>query len=174
MKRIITTSEFSDKLHHLIGKSIWATLAGGCAGTVVSIYFGAKLLRNRMCDNPMLSEEERRYEGEYTLMLYCPWRIVHGKDQIICGSGDADAEGMLITDNLDFVHDSPVEDVEVNSYLDLTISFRNGAQIHAFCEQSNVNAEYMSDSDDSYLFFVRNDEIYAVTNGSVICELTKE
>lgn len=45
-------------------------------GSVISLKIGARTLRRKPVNNPHLTDLVRRYESAYSLMLWCPWRVM--------------------------------------------------------------------------------------------------
>ena len=165
MKDTVHKEEFLGKLKSLVGECAWAAAGGGCTGSIVSFEFGERLLRERPVENPSLPEEMRTHQGELSLLIYCAWRIEEGSTHIVGGSGDWDEKKQgLATDSLKTVLDSPVADVELNSFLDLTIAFHSGTRLHVFCDQSACDQS----GDQCYSFFLRKTGAYTVVSKGMI------
>jgi hypothetical protein len=132
----------------LIDKPVWPVPAGGCTGSTVLMYFGEKTPRWKRCENPALSEEARDYEAELRLMIWCAWRVEVQGTGIVSGSGDLEDETML--SGLMRLLGETVEEVSLNSFLDLLVVFTGGLRLRLFCDQRTDDL----DTDACYALFV--------------------
>jgi len=70
-------------LRRLEGQVCWNISAGGAAGSSFSMALGDRFPRKRELQNPQASEEYRHFEGEYTLLVWCSWRLDGPDDSLV-------------------------------------------------------------------------------------------
>lgn len=123
--------EFSKLADNLV---CWGFAAGRGTGSMVTLYFGGKRLRNRPIHNLSLSEDVRKYQGEYCLFLKdCEWRI-QTSDEVIASSVSSNEKGGAMLSALDRLVGEYVVSAEVNRpCFDLRIGFGNGINLIVFC-----------------------------------------
>lgn len=82
--------------------------------------------------NANLSDDQRRFEGEYALFISCPWRIDDDAATLCSWSDDDDRVdtilGRLIGETI--ISASPT-----TAALDLGIRLENGLTMRAFCDR---------------------------------------
>jgi hypothetical protein len=159
MRTTVSIEEFESKLNLLIGKPVWA--ARYCSGTTILIDLGDKVLRRKTYGIPALSEGERRYQGELTLMISCAWRVELEGAGIVSGSGDLEDEVMV--SGLTKLVGQTVAEVSANSFLDLLVVFTGGLRLRLFCDMRADDLDY----DYYYVLFVRAEGAYSVANGAI-------
>jgi hypothetical protein len=164
MRSIVGIEELKCRLSLLIGKPVWAIPAGGCAGSTILVYIGEKIPRHQKCENPALSEEARSYKAELRLMVWCAWRVETEGTSLICGSGDLDEEVML--GGLAKLIGQGVTEVSLTPFLDLLVTFTEGARLRLFCERRTDDL----DTEACYALFVREEEVCSVGNGVIVLE----
>ncbi len=77
--------EFFDML---VGKECWSRKAGAGTGSMVSFDLGKKIRRTNPVRNPMLSEDQLNFIGEFGLFIMsAKWHVMN-ESGIICDSGD--------------------------------------------------------------------------------------
>lgn len=76
-------NELCQVLSQIKGRECWSVVAG--VGTTVSLDFGAKVRRPKPLANPNLTEEQRLYRPEFSLMVYSSWRL-DCENRVICSS----------------------------------------------------------------------------------------
>ena len=126
---------FCADLLRFSGKSIcWGIAAGTGTGSMATLYFGGKRPRARPLKNLRLSEEVRKYEGEYCLYLEdCDWRI-QTRDEVIASSVSSNKEGGAMLLALESLVGESVVNAKVDKVsFDLRIRFGNGAELMVFC-----------------------------------------
>jgi hypothetical protein len=57
------------------GSKCWSIIGGAGTGSVISLRFGDKVRMKQALRNPHLSMEERIFDGERSLIVYCDWRL---------------------------------------------------------------------------------------------------
>jgi hypothetical protein len=140
----------------LIGLPCWSIIGGKGTGSVIHLGFGSKKLRDRPLKNPHLTEEERLYDSDISLMVYCSWRLSSESD-IICSWRDAidNIEDMLF--NLELIRNKKITKINICPLsLDLDIYFEGNKKIEIFCDETN---DY--DADNNYSLFTEEKIINA-------------
>ncbi len=59
----------------LLGRRCWNVACGGASGSTFQLALGRKIPRRIALRNPKASDEYRRFEGEFGLMVWCSWRL---------------------------------------------------------------------------------------------------
>lgn len=73
-------------LRSVLGNECWSVIAGPGTGSHLVLDIGRKIQLPEPIRNPLLSEESRRYKGEFTLFLEdCAWRV-ENEEGILCTS----------------------------------------------------------------------------------------
>ncbi|TPW17218.1 MAG: hypothetical protein FD130_741 [Halothiobacillaceae bacterium] len=140
---------FVSHISSLQGKECWSVVAGEGAGSIVCLDFGEKILRKAPLKNPHLSEEQRLFGAECTLMVHSAWRVsAFGKIQ--CGWRDSNEEGGPMLKGLSLLKDKRLVRVSVSpETYDLSLFFEQGITFQLFCDQTN---DY--DADQNYILFL--------------------
>lgn len=122
-----TIAEFSQGL---IGKSCWSTIAGVGTGSMVTLAFGEKVRRRKSVRNPMLTQEEREFEGEFVIFIKdSEWRLSNG-DMAICTSDDSnEANGLMLSGLQGLVGRTVVAMRTINDRGGLKLDFNEGWNI---------------------------------------------
>jgi len=124
----------SETLYGLQGKIILRVVAGPSHGTTLILDVGGLVKRDVPLISPFVSDEIRDYEGEFSLMITCAWRLMLG-GRIVCGSlsrNEADGEIAGVTTQL---IGSRVIRVHVDpNYLDFTLDVEGG-RLAVFCDE---------------------------------------
>lgn len=135
----------------------WSVIAGAGAGTVISLDFGGKVLRNKPLKNPALTDEQRRYAGEDVLYIECAWRL-QTKGEVICSSTSSNLSHQSMAIGLKQIIGAHVAKVRVRLPAgDIEIIFDNGLSLLVFADQCNE-----VDQINNYTFYSPNS---IVTNG---------
>lgn len=129
----ILLQQFFDQLRQ---KVCWSTIAGRGTGSHVSFRFGRKLLMEKPLKNPNLSEDERKYEGEFWIFIQlAAWRLEEN-GVVICGSTSPNGKGEAMLTGL-----KKLVGEQIDSYLlsqpvnDLSLYFTNQKVLHLFCSE---------------------------------------
>ncbi len=140
--------EFRENLKKLIKTKCWSFIAGEGSGSVISLDFGEKVLRKKPCRNKYLSEIQRKFKGEYSLLIYCSWRF-DSPNKILCGSKDSNhADGPLLK-GLKHIVDKSVVSVNVYSpAYDIVLGMSDGFTLKIFCDETNISEPF-----DNFIFF---------------------
>lgn len=133
----------------LKGKSCWSIVAGEGTGSVVTIGFGDKRKKSKPLKNPNLTEEQRNFDSEIEIMVYCAWRVL-SSDSIICSWRDSNELDGEMLKGLQLLKDKKVIEAKLmETTYDLDIIFENGIRFQLFCDQTN---DY--DSDENFTIFM--------------------
>jgi hypothetical protein len=138
--------EFREALSRLVGQRCWSLVAGPGTGSHLAMDFGGKVEREVPLSNPHLTEDQRRYAGEFALFITCTWRL--DRDAVITGSDDSNAEGDGMLTGLQQLVDRAVQAVDCDPIAyDLTVHFEDDYRLTVFCDQID------SESADNYTLF---------------------
>ena len=77
-------------LSALIGEDCWGVVCGEGSGSILGLSIGVRTLKRKPVKNPYLSEPVRLYDGAYSMLLWCPWRI-DSDSKVVAGSHMANA-----------------------------------------------------------------------------------
>jgi len=132
----------------MAGKECWLIIAGAGTGSVVSLGFGDKKRLERPVKNPCLTNDERLYGPEYSILIYCAWRLSL-LDTIVCSWRDSNEAGGPMLSGLELLRGKKLCEIIIEPIgFDLTLHFEDGLCFQIFCDVTN---DY--DSDDNYIFF---------------------
>lgn len=116
------------------GRECWSVIGGASTGSAISMRFGNRVPLRRPLQNPTLSLEERIFDGERSLIVYCDWRLDHGSS-VVCTSQTVDDLGTLDLSAFNQIKGQIVQDIEFTSRMhDLRIRFANGYHLSVFCD----------------------------------------
>lgn len=76
------------------GRECWSVIGGASTGSAISMRVGNRVPLPRPLQNPTLSPEERTFDGERSLIVYCDWRLDRGSGAV-CTSQTVDDVGTL-------------------------------------------------------------------------------
>lgn len=140
--------QLASSLENFVGKRCIGHVAGGAAGSHVSLEFGQRVQRLRPLSNPALSEEQRLTEAEYSVFVLCSWRL-DSEFEVICGAWDDNSEGGPMLKGLDLLIGRRLDAFNlIAPGLDLELRFGN-ISFRIFCD--NVNED---DKEDNYSLFL--------------------
>ena len=150
-----------DILTNLRGKTVWNGMGGPVHGPALGLELGGMRERKVPLTNPWISEELRRFEGEYALFITCAWRLALN-DRIVCGSlSRNEPDGDIVT-AVAKLTGKTIVDVEVNrEFLDFTLRFGD-AQLAVFCDEVDAH-----EGRDNYHVTLQ-DSLVIVGCGSVV------
>jgi len=152
----IDFDELKVSLDLLIGMPCWSIIAGKGTGSIVSLGFGTKNQRDRLLKNLHLTDDERIYKPDISLMIYCSWRL-SVEDKVFCSWKDAleNLKEMLI--GLELIREKNVINMDVCPIsLDLNLYFEKNIKFEIFCDETNN-----MDADDNYSLFTKEKIINA-------------
>lgn len=118
----------------LIEKPCWLVIAGKGTGSIVHLGFGEKNLRDRPLKNTCISEEERLFYPDISLMIYCAWRLSLA-DKILCGWRSSNKAGGEMLSGLLLLKSKSVTDVVIYPLgFDLELIFEGDLRLQIFCD----------------------------------------
>lgn len=154
--------EFFSKVR---GTNCWSVIGGAGAGSVVSLRFGQKVRLERPLRNPRLSLEERIFDGERSLIVYCDWRL-EASGAILSTSQSITENGELDLSAFDGVRNQIVSEIGFSSDLpDLRLRFGSGVVLSVFCDLAVGESE-----DSNYVMFNPSTSIAVAPTGQLIVE----
>ena len=171
MKQIITYSQLNEQFDKLVGKPLWAIVAGEGTGSILNLYLGEKLKRTNPLRNPHLSEDVRKNDSEFGIMIYCSWRV-ENCSEVICGSGESDEDVGFMLEGLEILQNKTVQSVHLDKILDLCICFEDNLKLKLF---RDVGSKDKDVEDDLYFIIITKKEVaYSVSeNGKIYEDIIK-
>lgn len=110
----------------LIGQPCWSAMGSTRTDWVVVLDCGERRRRSMRLSNPRLSFLQRTFEGEYSLLIECVWRI-DGPGAVVASCFDSNQPGGLRQRGLAQLEGRVVEDVTIAHVgWDLTVHFTGG------------------------------------------------
>ena len=129
--------ELQHGLNQFVGEICWGIAAGRGTGSIVSLHFGAKMLRRIPLNNPHLSNELREYDSQMGLFITCSWRLDSDSD-VICGWTDSNEEGGPMLSGLQKIVGQKVKQVDlILPGLDLGLHFSNSLLLRIFSDRTD-------------------------------------
>ncbi len=124
-----------ETLRSLIGRRIWAASGGPSTGSVIAIEIGDRRERQLPLSNPRISEELRRYEGEFGLFITCAWRLEVAQT-VVCGSESRNESDGEIAGGIDRLVGRTITQIDVDERaLDFALILDRGeARLSVFCD----------------------------------------
>lgn len=157
--------EADEFLSGVRGRECWSVIGGASTGSAISIKFGDRVPLLRPLQNPTLSLEDRAFDGERSLIVYCDWRLDRGSG-IVCTSQTVDDVGTLDLSALNQIKGQIVQDIEFTSRMyDLRIQFVNGYHLSVFCD---LAADY---DGSNYIMFNPKTCIAVTAQGNLSVEM---
>lgn len=99
-------------LQSLVGLPVWTSFVDPADPEGLVLELGERHRRAARLANPKLSFEQRTFEGEWSLQLGCPWRLLG--DRVVASS-------RALTDALGALNEQPVTQAEISVYGDLSL-----------------------------------------------------
>ena len=84
-KSTMLRDDFLHAISAMAGEECWGVACGEGTGSVIALHIGARTIRAKPLRNPHASYLIRRYDGAYSLLLWCSWRIDSDLD-VVAGS----------------------------------------------------------------------------------------
>ncbi|TGD80446.1 hypothetical protein [Hymenobacter wooponensis] len=122
-QRSSTFSEVEQIVKLLEHQQAWRSRAGSGTGSIFTLQFGPALFNDHT-------------QGEFSLMVYCAWRIVEGSTTICTWREDAESILAPMLKDLEGAH---VSKANLSEWGDLTIDFNIG---HSLQIWSEAHSEY--------------------------------
>ena len=143
-------SELNSQLGQLQGQMCWGISIGPRLGTVISIYFGRKIAKNKIPGNTNTLYKIRD-QNLIHFLIDCVWRI-DSKTKIICGAYDGKSKNGRMENGLRELYGQEVISVNFTEpAFDLELEFANGLTLRIFC-----SATSMDDDDTNYNLYMDN------------------
>jgi len=121
----------------LLSTVCWSVIGGAGNGTVISLAFGEKVRRAKALGNSRLTEEERLFEGEFSLFVECAWRL-QTQEAVLCTSLSSNHEGGSRNNELMQLVGKHVVNLDIRlPGGDLEITFEGGRMLAVFADQAN-------------------------------------
>jgi hypothetical protein len=154
--------EFFSKVR---GTNCWSIVGGAGSGSIVSLRFGEKVRLERPLKNSRLSLEERIFDGERSLIVYCDWRL-ETRGTILSTSQSITEHGAIDLNAFDRIKNQLVSEIGFSSDLpDLRLRFGNDIVFSVFCDLP------VSESEDSnYVMFNPSTSIAVTSTGHLAVE----
>ncbi|WP_162549754.1 hypothetical protein [Hymenobacter nivis] len=143
----ITGDALRELLNQLVGKTAWRSRAGSGTGSIFTLQFGSELLGDKT-------------QGEFSLMVYCAWRIVKGNQILLSWHDDSDA---ALVPGLAILHEVQVVGIELSRWNDFAIRFANGLELQIINDLS-----LLRDFDSSWFIIHKGAVHYSVTPNNLI------
>lgn len=154
------TDAFTNNIKRLIGQNCWSMTAGEGTGSNIALDFGRKILRKTEIKNDYLSEDQRKYRGEFSLYITCSWRL-DSHSGVICGSKEPNQNNGPMIEGLKRIVTKRIIDIDIISpAFDLIIQFDDRLTLRIFCDETDPNDEF-----DNYSLFTP-EYIYTIANRS--------
>ena len=130
MKNSIPT-HMDELILPLKGIKCWYVSCGGAAGSTFQLAFGEKVARSVPLKNPAHDETYRRYQGEFSLLVWCSWRL----DSLEAPVTSSDDNEKLVAAGLSQLVGATIESIDVVAPAwDLNVEFSNALVLHVFCD----------------------------------------
>lgn len=97
---------------HLRGKKVTKVIAGGSNGSIIILRIG----------------------DDYSLFVYCAWRLEDGNKIITGWQEDYDAENGRLTIGIKELKNNIIAKIDVSRFFDLKIHFKGGEILNVFCD----------------------------------------
>jgi hypothetical protein len=115
-----------------VGRECWSVLATESGDDALVIDLGEKQRRSLRLANPHLSFVQRTYEGEFSFLIECVWRL-DGTEGVIVTSLDEDRAHGVRTRKMKVLEGRSLKDAAVeNEGYDLILSFDGGYVLRCF------------------------------------------
>jgi hypothetical protein len=124
-------------LKSVIGELCWSAIASVKTDYVIALDLGEKRRRAMRLANPRLSFLQRTYEGEFSLLVECTWRL-DGPRGVVASCFDSNQPGGMMHRALVDLESRMVEDIRVeNAGRDLTVIFGDGYVLRTLCTETD-------------------------------------
>lgn len=134
MKDLIEEQMKADIVVSLLGRKCWYVSCGRGVGHTFQLALGGKVPRALKLKNKEHSEEYRRFEGEYGLMVWCAWRL----DGVITSS---DTKAKLAYSDLKRLTGKIIRKVVVDNW-NLRLDFTGGLSLSVFANNIGEDANF--------------------------------
>ncbi|MCK6544906.1 hypothetical protein L6R52_03500 [Myxococcota bacterium] len=122
----------------VIGKACWSVMASERTDYVIVLDLGEKIRRSLRLANPRLSFLQRTYEGEYSFLVECTWRL-DGPRGVAVSCWDPNGLGGTMMGGLSELEGRTVTDVAVDhAGFDLTLHFDEGWTLRCLSTETDL------------------------------------
>jgi hypothetical protein len=147
-------------LDQIINQECWGITAGEGTGTMAILSFGSKIPLSKEYKNEHLTEDLKKYEGEWQLFIECAWRI-SSETEVVCGCWEDNRKGGPMLSCLQHITNQKVESMDIHlPTWDLKIHFANSLTLSIFCDQTSLDEGFdnysVSTLDDVYIVSTRS------------------
>jgi hypothetical protein len=126
-----------EALKEVGGQPCWSAMASHRTDYVVVLDCGAKHRRSMRLANPRLSFLQRTYEGEFSFLIECTWRI-DGPRGVVASCFDSNEPGGLMLKALAEIEGRTIEEARFeNAGCDLTIRFEGGFELRCLSTETD-------------------------------------
>jgi hypothetical protein len=154
-------NDFRAVVQSLRACEIWSVGAGPSTGSHVSFEIGPKRPRRVPLTNPAISEQERLYEGTYSMLISCAWRL-DGRSGVMSSWRSDDFSGGMMSAVASLIG-TCVENVRLDlPGLDFRLHLTGGMTFSVFADEVEG-----ADARDNY-YISTEDTIYVVAPNSVL------
>jgi hypothetical protein len=134
-----TGIDLNEFLGPATGSLCWYVSVGGVTLPSFHLILGEKIRRVKSLNNPAQSEEFQQFEGEFSFLVWCPWRLEQ-LDTIIATSDGTDAE---IVNGLERLVGQAILKAYVEPPAwDLLLELSQGFRLKVFCEYFGENPSW--------------------------------
>jgi hypothetical protein len=133
-------------LSALVGEECWGVVCGEGSGSVLGLRIGVRTLKPKPINNPHLSELVQLYDGAYSMLLWCPWRI-DSDSKVVAGSHMSNAnDGPMVNGSQSICGQRITAVTCFTPAFDLRLDFENKHSLVIHC--SAIGKDY----EDCYSF----------------------
>jgi len=130
---------FGSAIRQALGAACWYVSVGGSSLPSFSLALGKQMPRETPLKNRAHSGEFRRCEGEFTLLVWCAWRL-DSDDSPIASSDDNES---TITTSLRLLNGESLQDVSVQAPAwDCVLAFSSGLTLRIFCDHTEKQPSF--------------------------------
>lgn len=129
-----------ETLSRLRNQRVWHAFGGEVHGATIGLDIGRRRKRAVPLTNPRVSEEVRRYEGQFGLFVTCAWRL-ELESRVVCSSESEEDDGRDIAEGMANLIGRVIVDVQVDERtFDLALTLRPEARLSVFCDEVDEGA----------------------------------
>lgn len=162
------TTACREKLNALLNKRCWGVVVGAPSAQIVHMHFGEKVERDKPIKNPTLPPDLRSHYGEFTLAIYCHWRLQENSRPITGSCESNEDEGILVKSIKGLVGESVSQVELIDECGDIAIHFGTKT-LKVFCVYTgNEDEDYWPQWHTNWYICHRMDPVVEVIQGCQI------